>query len=295
MALLRKIFDRLSDPVFYVKRWRGLVRSLKPRAGEPSETNFTLESLPNRPKAVLIIAHPDDELFASGLICELAARKGQTTVLCLTRGEGGVAGSWKREELGDAREEEMRRSCAHLGITDIRFLGYVDPYTETERVYAPKVSITDLAALLEKHLLSIRPDIVITHGSNGEYWHPAHLMLNQALNKAWPKCKTEDTVMATLNAWQSDHPLPQFLNLDDPANLTVDASRHHAKRLAALLCHESQLQWFTEFTRCTPDEFIEKTAKENYLVKYANRLELALLFLLEGSVAECNLLERILY
>ena len=67
-----KLVQRLTDPLFYRKRFLQLLRPLRPlQAARPVE----LDELLAKPGPVLVvIAHPDDELFASGLLCELAAR-----------------------------------------------------------------------------------------------------------------------------------------------------------------------------------------------------------------------------
>ena len=58
-----KLSQRLTDPLFYRKRWLQLVRPvLPPRAPRP----VALAALLEKPGPVLVvIAHPDDELFAS--------------------------------------------------------------------------------------------------------------------------------------------------------------------------------------------------------------------------------------
>ena len=82
-------------------------------------------------KVLTIIAHPDDETMLSGGALALLARVGaEVHYLCATRGEGGEVGEppiSTREQLGAAREREMRCAVQTLGGAGVEFLEYVDP------------------------------------------------------------------------------------------------------------------------------------------------------------------------
>jgi N-acetylglucosamine malate deacetylase 2 len=90
-----KLSQRLTDPLFYRKRGLQLLRKIRPpRAPRP----VTLERLLEKAGPVLVVvAHPDDELFASGLLRELSARGRDFHIACLTRGEGGITGATEPE------------------------------------------------------------------------------------------------------------------------------------------------------------------------------------------------------
>ena len=85
------------------------------------------------------------------------------------------------DELGALREREMACAVDALGGCTLVFLDYTDPrigpddelypYTENLSLLAGQV-----AAAIEQH----QADAVITHGSNGEYGHPAHVLTHQA-------------------------------------------------------------------------------------------------------------------
>ena len=233
-----KLSQRLTDPLFYRKRWLQLLRPLRPpRAPRPVTLDALLE---DGGPVIAVFAHPDDELFASCLLCELAARGVPFHLLCLTRGEGGITGGMTREELGRIREAELRASAAALGATSVEFLDYVDPLGLAHRTFAPDVSPEDLAARLKTLLEKHRPSILLTHGSGGEYWHPAHLLTHRAVFLA---SEGKHDVL-TIHAWQEGHPLPGMLTRDDPADLVIDGARHRARRLAAFRAHASQHDYF---------------------------------------------------
>ena len=154
------------------------------------------------------LAHPDDETFCSGLLCELVAQGAQVHLVCLTRGEGGRTGGRRREELASVREAEMRVAARELGAASVDFLGFVDPTPRRSLIYAPDVSVNELAQLILRRLRQSNPDWVITHGSSGEYWHPAHILLHRAVAWAWaaeagqrPMEEGREIAFVTFNAW----------------------------------------------------------------------------------------------
>jgi len=253
-----KLSQRLTDPLFYRKRGLQLLRKIRPpRAPRPVALERLLE---NAGPVLVVIAHPDDELFSSGLLCELTARGRTFHIACLTRGEGGITGGITREELGRQREAELRASAAALGTTSVELLGHIDPLGKAHRTFAPDVSVNDLAAqiseLLEKH----QPSLVVTHGSGGEYWHPAHLLVHHAVFQASGNSRD----ILTIHAWQAGHALPGLLNRDDPADLVVDGSRHRDQRLAAFKSHASQHDYFAGHGGGSLEGFIDLTAREAY-------------------------------
>ncbi len=268
MKLFRKICQRLSDPVFYRKRVRGLLRgfrSFKDGDGDTAECFRDLD-------VAVVVAHPDDEVFCSGLICELKHQGARVRLVCLTKGEGGSSGGHPRDQLGHIRAEEMKRSCEILGIDDLAFLGHIDPESKGYRVFAPEVPAAELAAQLLPHLAG--RDLVVSHGSSGEYWHPAHLLVFEAVKEAVSRLGKE-TAWLTFSARQIDHPLPDLVNWDDRAFFTLDGTRHERLRLKALNCHRTQLGLFSKFARGNHADFIRLTNREAYsLQRRGTRLQI---------------------
>lgn len=263
MSILKKISQRSVDPTFYRKKFRDAVRPL--RRIEESEPLTDPGALGPVEKVAVVIAHPDDEVFCSGLLCELVERGAEITVLCLTRGEGGPTGGASRSELGRVREGEMRESCSLLGVAELEFLDFVDPVAKEYRVFAPDVSVPELASRLLPFLG--RADLVISHGSGGEYWHPAHVLVHDAVKRAVEDCPAAEWV--TFLARRPDHPIPRLVNRDDPEFLRIDVSRWEERREAALACHRSQLGLFGRFVDGDYRDFIRKTSVESYARKKA--------------------------
>lgn len=215
-------------------------------------------------KVLVIVAHPDDELFCSGLICALAERGDHITIACLTRGEGGAQGDEDIAGLAAVREGELRESARALGAKDVRLLGYVDPPPRggTARAPAHKRSrmSKDLRALLDE----VAPDLVVTHGSSGEYWHPGHILLHDATREAVGL--DGGARLVTLNAWNPDHPIQEIVNEDDRASFMIDVAPYREARERAMRCHASQLSVFEHFAGGSVGDFLEKTANESYRV-----------------------------
>jgi LmbE family N-acetylglucosaminyl deacetylase len=256
--MLSKLSQRLTDPLFYRKRILQLLRPLRPPRA-PIEVR--LDDLLDKAGPVLVlIAHPDDELFASGLLCELAARDREVHIACLTRGEGGDTGGGSREELGRIREAELRASAGALGASRVSFLDRVDPLGTAHRTYAPPVSVEDLSLQVGKILADDSPALLVTHGSGGEYWHPAHILLHRAVLTA-AKGKIP---LLTLHAWQDTHPLPGLLNRDDPPDLKIDVSIHREQRLAAFRAHRSQQGYFAQHGGGSLEGYLDRTKREAY-------------------------------
>ena len=158
----------------------------------------------------------------------------------------------------------MRASCDALGIRGPRFLDYVDPIGKKFRTFAPEVSQDELARRLSGVFDEIQPHLVITHGSDGEYWHPAHLLVHAAVIRAMTNGSA--AALLTMNAWQPGHPLSTFLNRDDPAHFTVDAARHREQRLRAFECHSSQLDFFAGHASGSHEAFMDQMNPEHYRV-----------------------------
>ncbi len=190
-------------------------------------------------------AHPDDEtMLCGGTMAILHNLGANIHYLCATRGEGGEAGSpplCTSDNLGTTRSQELVCAVAALGGGRLDFLPYVDPRVgESDMLYP----FTDQENELIKRLISIltveKPDIVITHGSNGEYGHPAHLLCHRAMKTVVERLKKHKPFLYTFQAAFEGHPKPRIQNQDDPAHLVMDISTVFDKKLAATLCHRTQ-------------------------------------------------------
>ncbi len=196
-----------------------------------------------------IIAHPDDEtMICGGTLAALASRGVQIHVLCATRGEGGELGEppvCTRDELGRVREREMRCACQALGVHHVAFLDYVDPLVRPDNGLSPFTEDEDeLRQRLVTHMARLRPDIVLTHGRDGEYGHPAHKLLHRTAWAAFQQhlAASERPVHFYTIAAAIDGLKDHLTNDSEPADLTLELEGTpwlDAKETAAL-CHVTQ-------------------------------------------------------
>jgi len=196
-------------------------------------------------KILTIVAHPDDETMLSGGTLALLAKTGaEVGYLCATRGEGGELGEppvCDRENLGTAREAEMRCAVHALGGSQVDFLDYVDPLVgEDDQLHPYTNDFDGLVVNFIDQIRESRPDAIITHGSNGEYGHPAHWITNRAVSKAVEGIGISAPMLYTFSASFPEHPRPRLVNEDDPAHLILDITPVLQQKINAALCHKSQ-------------------------------------------------------
>lgn len=192
-------------------------------------------------------AHPDDEsVFAGGTLALLSSRGADIRLVCATRGEGGEAGVpplCSRAELGSVREAELRCAASALGCTGVEFLPFRDPEVGADGSLFPfSDRPEDVIPFLEKILQAGKPDAVITHGSNGEYGHPAHVLAHRACMQAAVRAGVP--VLFTFNAVYEGHPRLRSANQDDPADIVVGIDLVFERKLAAMECHQTQQALF---------------------------------------------------
>ncbi|MFO7320421.1 MAG: PIG-L deacetylase family protein [Chloroflexota bacterium] len=191
---------------------------------------------------VFFFAHPDDETLAAGITALMTRQGIRVHFVCATRGEGGEMGDppvvSDRRKLGEVRAAEMRCSAAALGAS-LEFLDYVDPVVGPDDVLLPfECDFDTLAGELVTIARQRNADLVLTHGSDGEYGHPAHQLLYQAVTTVFPTALPK-TLIYTVAASVPD--LEDLLwNRSEPAHLALDIRPWREAKLAAIECHASQ-------------------------------------------------------
>jgi N-acetyl-1-D-myo-inositol-2-amino-2-deoxy-alpha-D-glucopyranoside deacetylase len=202
-----------------------------------------------------VFAHPDDEsLAAGGLLAWCAARGARVALLCLSRGE---AGSGVASDLGEVRGQELRAAAAALGLTEVALLHHADgmlPWLE------PGVLERDIrAAIVASH-----PEVVVTFGEDGLYWHPDHVAVHDATRAAVSALGADapalyyvtmpqgqmQAVLAAVGPRLTPSSRRDILGIDDaaafgaaaqPPTLVLHTGPFAARKLAALQCHRTQV------------------------------------------------------
>lgn len=183
-------------------------------------------------------------MLCGGALVLLAHAGADVYYLCATRGEGGEVGEppvCEHQELGRFREQEMRCAVQALGGVGVDFLDYIDPLVgENEELHPYTTDFDGLVAKIIKSIQQLRPDVVITHGSNGEYGHPAHKLTHQATRRAIQHLDHKAPILYTFSANFPEHPRPRLVNKDDPAHIVLDVTSVLNFKADAALCHKSQ-------------------------------------------------------
>ena len=206
------------------------------------------EPLLKMSSVLAISAHPDDEsLFGGGALKMLAEQGYSVYLLETTRGEGGEVGEpplTTQQELGAYRESEVRRAAGILGVQDIFFLPFIDPYMEIDGIARPiDTPLDEFTIAIEEYINRLRPDFVITHGSNGEYGHPQHIYTHQAVRLALAN-RSRDISLLSWCAWYEPTAYGRILNKDDKADIVLDVTPWLDAKIQAALCHQTQHAMF---------------------------------------------------
>jgi len=196
-------------------------------------------------KILAFFAHPDDEtMLAGGTLALLAQAGAQTDYVCATRGEGGEIGEpqvCELSDLGQVRTEELHCAVRVLGGKSVSFLDYIDPRIGPgDQLFAYTENIDQVARRLISEINKLEPDFVITHGSSGEYGHPAHIISYQAAMRAIHSLNGHAPALYCVSAAFPEHPKPRHINHDQPAHLVLDISPVIDQKIQAALCHRTQ-------------------------------------------------------
>jgi LmbE family N-acetylglucosaminyl deacetylase len=195
-------------------------------------------------RALLVIAHPDDEVFVSGTLCLLARSDILCGAICLTDGAGGdlkLIWNASRSVLAETRLKELELS---LNIVGCQFLGSYRLSDVANPVVSPmgwpeRVCVDRLSAAIN----DFQPDMILTHGPLGGYGHKAHQLTYQCVNEAVTKANCDASIYTfparTKHSFFSWHE-------DDPATVTIDVREFDIWRAASLGYHQSQISYFVQ-------------------------------------------------
>ncbi|WP_030451404.1 PIG-L deacetylase family protein [Herbidospora cretacea] len=190
---------------------------------------------------LVVTAHPDDIDFGgAGTVASLTDRGVQVVYLLATSGDaGGFDRAVDGVGMAELRRAEQAAAAKHVGVADIRHLGYPDGAVE-----ATLGLRKDIARVIRQ----VRPDLVITSTPERNYLrlgpsHPDHRAVGSAtLDAVYPDARNpyafpdllaEEGLEAwtVREVWMIGSPTP---------NHWVDVTTTLDRKLAALRAHESQ-------------------------------------------------------
>ena len=213
-----------------------------------------------------VFAHPDDEsLSCGGLLAWCTALGVRVSLLCVTHGENGqvdaTAGSTGTPSVRNIRATELQDAAGVLGIEKVTILDHEDgmlPWLDAGQLE------TDIQAVIQR----FAPDVVITFGEDGLYWHPDHIAVHERTTAAVAKLHDDAPALyyvtmpvgamravvnyaANVTACRDPHATPPYsiLGVADadafgtlaPApTLVVETGKFAKRKLRALTCYRSQ-------------------------------------------------------
>ncbi len=198
--------------------------------------------LTDPPSPVLVIvAHPDDIDFGfAGTAAALTAAGAEVVYALVTSGEAGAPDDLPRDEVRALRQAEQQAAAAHVGVTDVRWLGHPDG-----AVVADLALRRDISRLIRQ----VRPQLVITQ-SPERRWdriyasHPDHLATGEAvLAAAYPDAQNPHahTTLITEEGLEP-HNVPEvWVGMLEPVDTLIDITEVIDKKVAALSSHTSQI------------------------------------------------------
>jgi LmbE family N-acetylglucosaminyl deacetylase len=213
----------------------------------------------NWDRALVVVPHPDDmEYGGAAVIARFTAQGKQVVYTLLTSGEAGIDGL-APEESRAVREAEQRAACAHVGVTEVEFLGFPDGMLE----YGLPLRRA-IAASIRRH----RPDIVITTNFRETY---GGVMLNQADHIHGGRA-TLDAARDAGNRWVFRDLLDEGLEPwagvrqvwaagSPDATHAVEVTETFAAGLASLHAHRAYLAGLGPYAP-DPEEMLEGLARQ---------------------------------
>jgi LmbE family N-acetylglucosaminyl deacetylase len=210
-------------------------------------------------QVMVITPHPDDAEFgAAGTVAGLVAQGKEVVYIICTNGNKGTSNrAMKPETLINIREKEQRAAAKVLDVREVIFLGYSDQALEYTLEFRKR---------LVRLLRSYRPETVITVDPHQHYlwWHRDHRICGEvAMDAIFPYTRDHLAYPDMLDEGLEPHKVTELLlfNTDNP-NYRVNITGTFDKKLAALMCHKSQVAEFSMQLGERLREWAKDAAKE---------------------------------
>ena len=196
-------------------------------------------------RVLVIAAHPDDiEIGAGGAIAAWTDEGIAVTYCLVTDGSAGSNDpNVNVRELVEVRQREQREAATCLGVTDVHFLGYPDGVLEA--TIALRRDLTRLIRQVRPDRVLITDPTTVLLEDEGFYYinHPDHRAAAEAaLYAVFPSAESRPIFPELLaEGLEPFHVNELWMMLTNKANVVVDVSQQHERKVASILCHHSQL------------------------------------------------------
>lgn len=191
-------------------------------------------------RILVITAHPDDVDFGAAGTVATWTDAGIDVVYCVvTDGDaGGFDPSISRSAIGPLRRREQGAAAKEVGVYELHFLGYPDGRLEVTMALR-----RDLAGVIRR----VRPQRVVCQSPDRNYRrifasHPDHLASGEAaLCAVYPDARNEFTFTELMADGLEPWSVAEVWVMGGAhADHAVDVTEQLDRKVAALLCHESQ-------------------------------------------------------
>ncbi|MCZ8370989.1 MAG: PIG-L family deacetylase [Porphyrobacter sp.] len=197
-------------------------------------------------RVLVVVAHPDDELFMAPAIASLARQGADVAIFYATAGDAGpgVSGLAPGKELADRRIAEAWCAAEALGVSTLLGAEHPDGKLGQGVHHAGSPARALTASFKEQFALS---DVILTWGPDGGYGHGDHRMVSALATQvaqALPAASRPKLLYVGIPDG-SLPPVPQMADwaTTDPALLTETVAytpADLAAAKAAAMCHVTQ-------------------------------------------------------
>ena len=191
-------------------------------------------------RVLVVVAHPDDIDFGvAGSVATWTDRGIDVRYCLVTDGDaGGFDPSISRVEMAEIRRAEQTAAAKIVGVTELHFLGFPDGRVEAN---------LELRHAISRVIRDVRPQRVVAMSPVRNFdrifaSHPDHLATGEAtMSAVYPDSRNPFAFPDLLDnghePWSVDEVL---LTVHGESDRFVDITDAFDRKLAALLCHESQ-------------------------------------------------------
>ena len=202
---------------------------------------LTLTYAPRMPrlKLLVIVPHPDDEVFGSGgTLLEFLSRDESCGLVTLTLGDAGrnLGLCESCSELAELRRHELQTCLTALGLWE-----QAESWHQQHTFPDGEISahLPEVTAIVREALTKYQPEIVLTFPPDGLNGHADHVATHQVVRAVWEALPPQTRPRLWYYALQAEllsTLLPGYL----APNRIHDVSAFITKKLRAMGCHRSQ-------------------------------------------------------
>lgn len=212
--------DLTSDSEYYFK-----IRAVSeddregefsPPCSAKTEAPYELPSGYAKTELMIVPTHMDDELiFFGGILPYYSKYLNRKTALVFTC------------DNGDKRKKQERESLNVMGLTELEpeFLGFLGNFRLVEKETWQKKTDDGLILEMVRAIRKNRPNVIVTHDTNGEYGHSQHILTTFILTRALQKCANPNYDEKSVENFGTWMPKKVYIHLYPKNEIKLDYSQ----------------------------------------------------------------------